>query len=92
MRAGVALAALALAAAAALGAQEASDPHSAQPERPTVATHAYTVWPGYSEVEFGVQFDRLDGAQLFSTPTTYKVGITHRTQIEATFAVGARHR
>jgi hypothetical protein len=85
MRAGAALAALSLAAAA-LGAQEASDPHSAQAERPTVATHAYTVWPGYSEVEFGLELDRLDGSDLFTTPTTYKVGITKRTQIEASFA------
>jgi hypothetical protein len=88
MRAGAAFAALSLAAAAALGAQEADDPHSAQPERPTVATHAYTVWPGYSEVEFGLQFDRLTGNELFSTPTTYKVGIAKRMQIEATFAWG----
>ncbi len=27
-------------------AQEASDPHAVQPERPTVATHAGTVAPG----------------------------------------------
>jgi hypothetical protein len=44
------------------------------------------VWPGYSEVEFGLQLDQLDGAQLFSTPATYKVGLTKRMQIEASFA------
>jgi hypothetical protein len=86
MRRGAALAALMVIAAAAGRAQESTDPHSAQPERPTVATHAYTVWPGYSEVEFGLELDQLAGTETFSTPTTYKVGITRRTQIEATFS------
>ncbi len=86
MRRGAALAALIVIVAAAGDAQESTDPHSAQPERPTVATHAYTVWPGYSEVEFGLELDELAGTETFSTPTTYKVGITHRTQIEATFS------
>jgi hypothetical protein len=37
------------------GQSAATDPHAAQPERPTVATHAYTVAPGYLEVEVGAQ-------------------------------------
>src|SRR5207247_3724752 len=31
---------------------QAPDPHAAQPERPTVATHAGTVAPGWIEIEF----------------------------------------
>ena len=31
------------------------NPHDAQPERPTVATHAYGVAPGYVELEAGLQ-------------------------------------
>lgn len=33
----------------------AQSPHAANPERPTVATHAYTVAPGYVELEQGVR-------------------------------------
>jgi hypothetical protein len=82
MRGRAALATLALAAGAAR-AQEA-DPHAAQPERPTVATHAYTVAPGYGELEFGIESDRLGDARAFSTPTTFKVGLARRLQVEAT--------
>src|SRR5215467_14475818 len=37
------------------------DPHAAQPERPTVATHAGTVAPGWVEIEAGAELDRYDG-------------------------------
>ena len=80
-------AALLLAGAALARAQDsAADPHAAQPERPTVATHAYTVAPGWIEVESGLQFDRFEGGQAFSTPTTLKLGLAPRLQVEATFA------
>jgi len=76
-------AALALAVASYAHAQDA-DPHDAQPERPTVATHAYTVAPGWSEIEFGLEFDRAESTHVFSTPATWKVGLAKRLQIEAT--------
>ena len=64
-------------------AQEATDPHDAQPERPTVATHAYTVWPGWVEVEAGIETDRFDaGVHAFSTPISLKVGLVPRVQLE----------
>jgi len=68
-------------------AQEATDPHDAQPERPTVATHAYTVWPGWVELEAGVELDRFDaGVHAFSTPVSLKVGLVPRVQLELTDA------
>lgn len=84
--------ALLLAIGVALGAsrspaQEAADPHDAQPERPTVATHAYTVWPGWAEVEAGVELDRFDaGVHAFSTPITLKVGLVPRVQLDVSDA------
>ncbi len=62
------------------------DPHAAQPERPTVATHAFTVAPGYAELEFGVELDRFGAGNALSTPTTFKAGLAHRVQVEATVA------
>jgi len=77
-----ALAVLALGAAAAR-AQEPRDPHAVQPERPTVATHAYTVAPGWVEVEAGGEFDRYDGgAHGQSVPVVVKVGLTRDLQLD----------
>jgi hypothetical protein len=58
------------------------DPHAAQPERPTVATHAGTVAPGWVEIEAGVERDNLHGAHTFFTPTVLKLGIVPRVQLE----------
>jgi hypothetical protein len=58
------------------------DPHAAQPERPTVATHAGTVAPGWAEIEAGVERDNLHGAHTFFTPTVLKLGIAPRVQLE----------
>ncbi|MDQ2890681.1 MAG: transporter [Gemmatimonadota bacterium] len=58
------------------------DPRAAQPERPTVATHAYTVAPGYVEIEAGVQEARPQGASQFVAPVVAKLGITPRLQLE----------
>ena len=79
MRARWALASL---AAARLAAGQEPDPHAATPERPTVATHAYTVAPGWTEIESGVEFDRLGTARTFSTPTTLKIGLASHLQVE----------
>lgn len=58
------------------------DPHTAQPERPTVATHAFTVAPGWVELEAGVEHDQLDGAHALLTPTVLKFGLAPRVQLE----------
>jgi hypothetical protein len=58
-------------------------PRDAQPERPTVATHAYTVAPGYVELEAG--FERQPaGAQsnLFVMPFLLKIGLGPRVQLD----------
>lgn len=63
-------------------AAQASDPHDAQPERPTVATHAGTVAPGWLEVEGGTEFDRYsDGSHGGSAPILFKIGIAPRLQL-----------
>src|SRR5690242_20846335 len=55
----------------------APDPHAVQPERPTVATHAYTVAPGWVEIETGVERDDAGGgATALGIPTEVKVGLT----------------
>lgn len=91
----VALAALVASTAASRAAAQASpsdssprapsdsvDPHLAQPERPTVATHAGTVAPGWVEVEFGGQRSESGGITNASTPTTVKFGLAPRLQLE----------
>lgn len=59
------------------------DPHAAQPQRPTVATHAGTVVPGWVEVESGVEFDRYgDRSRGGSVVTDVKIGLVQRVQLE----------
>ena len=60
----------------------AANPHAAQPERPTVATHAYTVAPGWVEVEAGVQRQQ-DGAlaDRLAVPLVVKIGLGERVQL-----------
>ncbi len=64
------------------GAQEASDPHAVQPERPTVATHAGTVAPGWLEIETGVEHDRFEpSVSTAFTPTVLKFGLASHAQL-----------
>ncbi|HZS58642.1 MAG TPA: hypothetical protein VFA43_05185 [Gemmatimonadaceae bacterium] len=66
----------------ALAAQEeAPDPHAAQPERPTVATHAGTVYPGWVEVEAGAQRSESDGVLAIETPVVTKLGVVSHVQL-----------
>ena len=66
---------------ATVAAAQPRDPHAVQPERPTVATHAGTVAPGWFEFETGVERDRSGRAHsVFSTPTVFKFGIAPRAQ------------
>jgi hypothetical protein len=60
----------------------AADPRAVQPERPSVATHAGTVAPGYVEVETGVESDRdPDGRHALLIPTVVKLGVATRAQL-----------
>lgn len=59
-----------------------ADPRAVQPERPTVATHAYTVAPGYVEIEAGVQAARPQGERQVAAPLVVKLGIAPRLQLE----------
>lgn len=57
------------------------DPHAVQPERPTVATHAGTVAPGWVEIETGAEFDRYEETLRGTTlPIVGKFGIGPTTQ------------
>jgi hypothetical protein len=70
------------ACAAALSSGSAPDPRAVQPERPSVATHAGTVAPGYVEIETGVEMDRNpDGTHALQVPTLVKLGIAPRAQL-----------
>jgi outer membrane putative beta-barrel porin/alpha-amylase len=68
--------------AASVAIAQPRDPHAVQPERPTVATHAGTVAPGWFEFETGVERDQSDhSASVFSTPTVFKFGVAPRAQL-----------
>ncbi len=60
----------------------AQAPHAANPERPSVATHAYTVAPGYAELEQGV---RAQGLGNFRDQTSWefnlKIGVAPPVQL-----------
>jgi hypothetical protein len=58
------------------------DPHAVQPERPTVATHAGTVAPGWLEIETGIERDRFSPAAVgYVTPTVLKLGLVDHVQL-----------
>ncbi|MGH7532149.1 MAG: hypothetical protein ACREL4_02550 [Gemmatimonadales bacterium] len=72
-----------LSAATVAVAQAPADPHAVQPERPTVATHAYTVAARWLEVEAGAEFDRYpDRSRGCSAPVLVKLGLGRRTQLD----------
>lgn len=57
-------------------------PHAVQPERPTVATHAGNVAPGWLEIETGAEADRFDdGTHALSGPTLVKLGLSSHGQL-----------
>lgn len=62
---------------AGVGAQSTPDPRVAQPERPTVATHAFVVAPGVFELEAGIQLH-----DEFDAPGLLKIGLTPRLQLD----------
>ena len=68
-------------------AQSGQNPHTAQPERPTVATHAFTVAPGWFEIEWGVERDRVAaGPSAYATPTLLKFGVTSHVQLDVSLS------
>jgi len=61
---------------------QALDPHAVKPERPTVATHAGTVAPGWIEIEWGAEWDRYaDHTRGVGVPVVAKIGLGSRTQL-----------
>ena len=79
----VSLSAAILAFAAIAEGQPRADPRQAQPERPTVATHAFTVAPGFVEIESGVQgFRPSPGTTQIDTPSVVKIGLTSYLQLD----------
>lgn len=61
---------------------QTTDPHTAQPERPSVATHAGTVAPGWLELEVGGEFDRYgDRSRGSVLPIVAKIGLGARAQL-----------
>lgn len=73
---------LGLAVPAGLVAQSATDPRSPMPERPTVATHAFTVAPGIVELETGVERDHnADRTNSWFAPVYLKLGLAPRAQL-----------
>jgi hypothetical protein len=74
--------ALACGASPAAG-QDAPDPREAQPERPTVATHAFPVASGIVELETGVQWQRPSpGTGQLSGPVLFKIGLGRGVQLD----------
>src|SRR5205085_5718550 len=67
--------------------QSEDDPRLVQPERPTVATHAHTVAPGYFELESGVEGDRVSkSTRTWFAPNVLKIGVTTHTQLNVSTA------
>ena len=65
-----------------------ADPHAALPERPSVATHAATVAPGWLEVEAGWERTRASGRfGDAGLPLALKLGLTPRSQLTIATAV-----
>jgi len=60
----------------------ASNPRAVQPERPTVATHAFTVAPRYLEIETGVERDHFAPRENgLGVPTVFKIGLASHAQL-----------
>ena len=63
-------------------ARAAQSPRAANPERPTVATHAYAVAPGYGELEQGIAIRGLRSlAEATSWDLNLKLGLARGWQL-----------
>ena len=80
---GLAVASWFVLTAAPAGGQTRPDPRQANPERPTVATHAYAVAPGIVELESGVQWQSLGaGNNQLTAPFLFKMGLGRHVQLD----------
>ncbi len=62
---------------------QAPDPREAKPERPSVATHAYTVAPGIVEAEMGIQAQHpTPSSRVVGVPVLLKIGLPRRLQLD----------
>jgi len=62
--------------------RDSTSRRTVQPERPTVATHAFTVAAGYLEIETGVERDHFaPSANGLGVPTVAKIGLSQRAQL-----------
>jgi hypothetical protein len=81
----VSLIALGVSTASAQSAQKdtsSDNSRAVQPERPTVATHAFTVAPGFLEIETGGERDQFDArTTALNFPTVFKIGLAQRAQL-----------
>jgi hypothetical protein len=68
---------------------DTTDPHAAKPERPTVATHAETVAPGWVEIEAGGTRSASHGVTNVQTPTVIKFGVASHLQLALSTALVA---
>jgi hypothetical protein len=64
-----------------LAAQEERDSTAVLSERPTVATHAYVIKPGFVELEAGAIFRRPTDDGTFDVPVYLKFGVTRWLQL-----------
>ena len=68
------------------------DPHAAQPQRPTVATHAGTVAPGWLEIEAGTEADHYANESSGGVSAVLaKVGLASRLQLEVQTLIVQSH-
>ena len=75
------LAALGMALGFAISVSAQENPRAVQPERPTVATHAGTVAPGYFEIETGFERDQAGHAMELFNPNVLKFGLASHVQL-----------
>jgi hypothetical protein len=62
---------------------QAQDPRTALPERPSIATHAHTIAPGYVEIETGIQGLHAGAAATeYDTPSLVKFGLASHLQLD----------
>jgi len=73
---------LALMLLPAVAVAQEKDPRSPMPERPTVATHAFTVARGVVELETGYEGDyNADHSRSSVVPVVFKIGLGRRMQL-----------
>jgi hypothetical protein len=65
-------------------------PRAANPERPTFATHAYAVAPGYAELEQGLRVENSDAGDATAWDYNLKIGVIRQVQF-AFFGTGFVH-